>query len=289
MIAWYYLVLISSVLMGVSTILEKRTLKDEHAAAYSATLMIIILPLALLLLPLAKFNINPYELFIIYVISVLSTITYVLTARVFRHGNISIASPLFSSLPVLFTVLFAFLFLKEKLSALQYLSVAVLVATSYFMIFGTGKNVQEGYGKNKYVTILLLDTILMAIGAILLKYLFILGVNVFGYFIIGEYFMAFNIFVLMILRYGGVKEVVRNIKKYKAPIFAIAVLTVAYRVTNYLAVSYAYVSLTSPLRNSVNVLITVLIGGAMFGESNLKKKLLLSALIVAGAYALIAL
>ncbi len=287
MIAWYYLVIISSIFMGASTLLEKKTLKKEHAAAYSSALMIVILPLTLLLLPLAKFNINLYELLIIYVISVLSTITYVLTARVFRHGNISIASPLFSSLPVVFTVLFAFLFLDEKLSTIQYVSVAALVVASYFMIFGTGKNVQKGYGKNKYVTILLFDTILMAIGAIFLKYLFILGVNVFGYFIINEYFMAFNILALMILRYGGMNEVIQNIKRYKLPVFSIAVLTIAYRVTNYLAISYAYVSLTSPLRNSINVLITVLIGGIMFGERNLKRKLLLSALIVVAAYTLI--
>ncbi|MGC8622714.1 MAG: EamA family transporter [Candidatus Micrarchaeia archaeon] len=287
MIAWYYLVIISSIFMGASTLLEKKTLKKEHAAAYSSALMIVVLPLTLLLLPLAKFNINFYELLIIYVISVLSTITYVLTARVFRHGNISIASPLFSSLPVVFTVLFAFLFLDEKLSTIQYVSVAALVVASYFMIFGTGNNVQKGYGKNKYVTILLFDTILMAIGAIFLKYLFILGVNVFGYFIIDEYFMAFNILALMILRYGGMNEVIQNIKRYKLPIFSIAVLTIAYRVTNYLAISYAYVSLTSPLRNSINVLITVLIGGIMFGERNLKRKLLLSALIVVAAYTLI--
>ncbi|MGC8478476.1 MAG: EamA family transporter [Candidatus Micrarchaeia archaeon] len=287
MIAWYYLVIISSIFMGASTLLEKKTLKKEHAAAYSSAVMIVVLPLTLLLLPLAKFNINFYELLIIYVISVLSTITYVLTARVFRHGNISIASPLFSSLPVVFTVLFAFLFLDEKLSTIQYVSVAALVVASYFMIFGTGNNVQKGYGKNKYVTILLFDTILMAIGAIFLKYLFILGVNVFGYFIIDEYFMAFNILALMILRYGGMNEVIQNIKRYKLPIFSIAVLTIAYRVTNYLAISYAYVSLTSPLRNSINVLITVLIGGIMFGERNLKRKLLLSALIVVAAYTLI--
>jgi len=289
MIAWYYFVLASSVLMGISTILEKKTLKNEHAAAYSAAFTVIILPLSLLFLPLAKFNITLFELAVIYIISLLSTITYVLTAKVFRHGNISVASPLFSSLPVMFTVVFAFLFLSEHLQLAQYVSIAVLIVASYFMVFNTGSNVEAGYGKGKYATILLLDTIIMAVGAILMKYLFLLQVNVFAYLIIGEYFMALNLFVFMSFKYGGAREIAENIKKYKIPILTIAVLTILYRVTNYIAVYSAEISLTSPLRNSVNVLITVMIGGLIFGEKKLKVKLLLSAVIIAAAYALIAL
>ncbi|MEM3827131.1 MAG: EamA family transporter [Candidatus Micrarchaeaceae archaeon] len=288
MIAWYYLVLISSVLMGISTILEKMTLKKAHAAAYSAAFTVILLPLSLLFLPFAKFNINLFELLMIYIISVISTVTYVLTARVFRHGNISIASPLFSSLPVLFTIAFAYLFLGEHLLLPQYLSIAVLIVVSYFMIFDTGKNTQGGYGIGKYATTLLMDTILMAVGTILLKYLFILQVNAFAYLIIGEYFMAFNLFLFMTLRYGGFREIVDSIKNYKVPIITIAVLTILYRITNYLAIYSAEVSLTSPLRNSVNVMITVVIGGLMFKEQNLKLKLLLSAVIIIAAYTLIA-
>jgi len=289
MIAWYYFVLASSVLMGISTILEKKTLKNEHAAAYSAAFTVIILPLSLLFLPLAKFNITLFELAVIYIISLLSTITYVLTAKVFRHGNISVASPLFSSLPVMFTVVFAFLFLSEHLQLAQYVSIAVLIVASYFMVFNTGSNVEAGYGKGKYATILLLDTIIMAVGAILMKYLFLLQVNVFAYLIIGEYFMALNLFVFMSFKYGGAREIAENIKKYKIPILTIAVLTILYRVTNYIAVYSAEISLTSPLRNSVNVLITVMVGGLIFGEKKLKVKLLLSVVIIAAAYALIAL
>ena len=289
MIAWYYFVLASSVLMGISTILEKKTLKNEHAAAYSAAFTVIILPLSLLFLPLAKFNITLFELAVIYIISLLSTTTYVLTAKVFRHGNISVASPLFSSLPVMFTVVFAFLFLSEHLQLAQYVSIAVLIVASYFMVFNTGSNVDAGYGKGKYATILLLDTIIMAVGTILMKYLFLLQVNVFAYLIIGEYFMALNLFVFMSFKYGGAREIAESIKKYKIPILTIAVLTILYRVTNYIAVYSAEISLTSPLRNSVNVLITVMVGGLMFGEKKLKVKLLLSAVIIAAAYALIAL
>ena len=42
MISWYYLVIISSIIMGVSTIVEKYALKNEHATSFSASFSIVI-------------------------------------------------------------------------------------------------------------------------------------------------------------------------------------------------------------------------------------------------------
>jgi drug/metabolite transporter (DMT)-like permease len=287
MLAWYYFVLISSVLMGISTIIEKNTLKNEHAAAYSAAFTIIILPLSLIFLPFANFHITLYEVAIIYAVSLISTSTYVLSARAYRHGNISITSPLLSSLPVMFTVLFAFLFIEERLSFIQYASIAVLIISSYFMVFDTGKNVQNGYKRGKYVAILLLDSVLMAAGTVIMKYLFDLNVNIFTYLILVEYFIALNMVLVMLFRYGGLGEIAANIKRYKVPILAIAVLTTLYRVTYYLAAAPAAIGLVYTLRNSVYVLITVAIGGILFSEKKLAFKTILSAIIIVAAYALI--
>lgn len=287
MLAWYYFILISSTLMGVSTIIEKRTLKKEHAAAYSAALTILILPFSLIFLPFANFNISMYEIAVIYAISVVSTTTYVLSARAYRHGNISITSPLLSSLPVLFTVIFAFLLINESLSILQYASIAVLIVASYFLIFDTGKGTDGKYKGGKYAAIMLSNTMLMALGTIFMKYLFNIGLNIFTYLIVVEYFIAFNLIVLMVFRYGGLNEIKLNIKQYKAPIIAIAVLTTLYRVSYYIAVLPTAVSLAYPLRNSVYLLITVVLGGVLFGEKRLALKLSISAIIIAASYVLI--
>lgn len=287
MLAWYYFVLISSALMGTSTIIEKNTLKKEHAAAYSAAFTIVILPLSLIFIPFANFNITLYEVLVIYLISLISASTYILSARAYRHGNISITSPLLSSLPVMFTVVFAFLFIGERLSIVQYASIAVLIIASYFMVFDTGKNVQDGYNKSKYATILLFDSILMASGTILMKYLFDLNVNIFAFLILVEYFIAFNMVILMLFRYGGFGEIASNIKRYKVPILAIAVLTTLYRVTYYLAAAPASIGLVYTLRNSVYILVTVAIGGILFSERKLAFKTVLSAVIIVAAYALV--
>ena len=287
MLAWYYFVLISSVLMGVSTIIEKNTLKNEHAAAYSAAFTIIILPLSLIFLPFANFHITLYEVAVIYIVSLISTSTYILSARAYRHGDISITSPLLSSVPVMFTVLFAFLFIGERLSVIQYASIVVLIVSSYFMVFDTGKDVRGGYNKGKYTAIILFDSMLMASGTVIMKYLFDLNVNIFTYLILVEYFIAFNMVLLMLFRYDGLREIASNIKRYKAPILAIAVLTTLYRVTYYLAAAPAAIGLVYTLRNSVYVLITVAIGGILFSEKKLASKTLLSAIIIIAAYVLV--
>lgn len=288
MIPWYYFVLMSSILMGASTILEKKVLNTAHATAYSAAFTIIILPFSLLFLPFANFKISAYQLLLIYLVSLISTITYVLSARAYRHGNISVASPLFSSLPPMFTVIFAFLFINEHLSGLQYIAIAVLIVASYFMMFDTGKNIQDGYHRGKFATILILDSILMAAGTVLMKYIFNIEVNIFAYMIIAEYFIALNLVIYMVFRYGGLKEIVSNIKQYKIPIITIAILTTLYRVTYYLAALPVSISIVYPLRNSVYIVITVIIGGIIFGERKLALKAILSAVILVAAYALLA-
>jgi drug/metabolite transporter (DMT)-like permease len=100
--------------------------------------------------------------------------------------------------------------------------------------------------------------------------------------------MAIDMIVYMQLRYGGIKEIAHNIGAYKRPLLMIAAITLAYRISYYMAVSTTYISLTSPLRNTVSVVITVLLGGVVFGEKDIMRKLALAAVMIAAVYFLIA-
>lgn len=286
MIEWYYLVLISAALMGFSSVLEKYMLKDEHASAYSASFSIIIALMALVFVPLADFNISPYAVALVFLISVVSTISYILTARVYKHGNISVSSPILSSLPQLLIVVFAFMFLSERLSFVQYISIAVMIIAAYLLLFKANSRKKAAFEGKKYVYELVVVIALMAIGGVLLKYL-LFYMNPYTYMVLVEAFMALDMIVYMQLHYGGVKEIAHNMRKYRKPLLAIAVITMAYRITYYVAVSTTYVSLASPLRNTLSVVITVLLGGMLFKEGNIARKLALAAVMLAAVYFLI--
>ncbi|MEM0149417.1 MAG: DMT family transporter [Candidatus Micrarchaeaceae archaeon] len=286
MIEWYYLVLASAILMGFSSVLEKYMLKEEHASAYSASFSIITAVMALAFLPFADFNISAYAVVLTFAVGLVSTASYILTARVYKHGNISVSSPILSSIPQLFIVLFAFIFLGERLSAVKYLSIGVMIIAAYFILFKTSGNKRSAFESKKYVYELAVVVLLMAVGGVLLKYL-LFYITPYTYIILAEAFIAVDMIVYMQMHYGGVKEIKHNMGTYKKPLLAIAAITMAYRIFYYMAVSTTYVSLASPLRNTVSVVITVLLGGVLFSEKNITRKLALSAIMLAAIYFLI--
>ncbi len=281
------MVLISAALMGFSSVLEKYMLKDEHASAYSASFSIIIALMALVFVPFADFNISLYAVALVFLISVVSTVSYILTARVYKHGNISVSSPILSSLPQLLIVVFAFMFLSERLSFVQYMSIAVMIIAAYLLLFKANSRKRTAFDGKRYIYELVMVVALMAIGGVLLKYL-LFYMTPYTYIVLVEAFIALDMTVYMQLRYGGVKEIAHNMRKHWMPLLAIAVIAMAYRITYYLAVSTTYVSLTSPLRNTLSVVITVLAGGLLFKEGNIARKLALAAVMVTAVYFLIA-
>jgi drug/metabolite transporter (DMT)-like permease len=273
--------------MGVSTIVEKYALKNEHATSFSASFSIVIAVFSLVFLPFAKFNINIYELLIIYAMSVLSALSYLFNARIYKHGNISVSTPVLSSLPQLFVVLLAFILLGEKLTILQYLAIAVLLIATYFLIAPKSVKKYKQFDSKKYVYLLILNTLIMAVGAILMKYVLDLGVNLYAMFILLEVFIAINMAVMISIRYDGVREEFSNLVKNRKIIFSIAILSLLYRIFYYASLQLAYVSLASPLRNSISVIITVVIGGIVFQERNLKRKLAITAIMLLMVYFII--
>ncbi|MCL4371913.1 EamA family transporter [Candidatus Marsarchaeota archaeon] len=288
MIEWYYLVAISSAIMGVSTIVEKYALKTQHATSFSASFSILIAGISLIFLLFAKFNISVYNIGIIYALSLVSSSTYLLTARIYKHSNISVSTPLFSSLPQMFVVIMAFIFLKERLSILQYISLAALIALAYLLLFSGKKLKSKTFESKKYVYLLLMTTFLVAVGGIIMKYLLNIGVNVFEMFILLQIFIALNMSTYITLKYGGIREEISNIKNNWPALLSVALLTAGYRITYYISLNLAYISLASPLRNSISVMITVLIGGLLFKEGNIYRKLLIAIAMVFIVYVLVA-
>ena len=282
MLQWYYLALISSILFGFSTLVEKKSLNKEHAMAFTSSFAIVAAIISLLFIPLADFSISLFSVILIYIISVVVALTYLLIARVYKHCNVSAASPIYTALPSLFVVLFAFLFLGEELSPVRYLFIGVLVAATYLIMF-TGK---KQFESKKYVYWLVLASLLSTISAIGVKYL-LFSVTPFTYLILLEVFIALNMIVAMHVKYGGMKEIMRNTITYKKEIIAVSLLITAYRITYYLSASVAQISLVWPLSNVPNVIMVVFFSSMLFKEDSTKRKLVLAVVMIIAAYFLV--
>jgi transporter family protein len=286
MLQWYYFALAASVLMAISTIIEKKTLQKEHASAYSASFAFIAFLVSLALVPFANFSISYTNIAIIFVISTLSTASYLLIARVFKHGSISVSSSIFSSLPVLFTVMLAFIFLGERLSYINYAGITIIIIATYLLLFVRGAKLNEQFEGKKYVSYMAIISFINAVAAVLSRYILFGGVNTIAFVILYQAIGFFEMFAYMQLRYGGFREIMRNFRDNFASITSIGILTSAYRVLYYIAVSLAVISLVSPMLNTIYVVVMVLSGGIWFNEKDIKRKLVLSLVLLMSAYML---
>jgi len=201
---------------------------------------------------------------------------------VYKHGSVSAASPVYNALPNFFIVVFAFLFLGEKLTTSQYFFTGVLIFATYLIMF-TGK---PQFESKKYVQWLILASLISAVQATGMKYL-LLNTNPYTYLILLEIFVALNMVIGMQLKYGGIKETFRNTLKYKKEIVLIAAFTTAYRVFYYVAASIANIALVWPLSNVLNVIMLVFLGGLIFKEGSVKRKLVIAVAMLAAIYFLV--
>lgn len=286
MIVWYYLIFVAAVFTTISTLIEKGTLAREHASAYIASFCLVGALFSLLLLPYATWNISLYAIGLIFVTALLNSVVNLLAARVYKHSNITVSSPVLSSLPQFFVVILALIFLGEQLRPIQYISIAVMLIAVYLIMFKSSPKHKYPFERSIYVYFLLGTAVISAVTTILLKYV-ITTVNPITFLILLQVFMAIDMMVYMQFHYGGVKEIARNTRKFSIPIVATAAFTTAYRYFYYTAIVSTSIALASPLLNTFAVLMTVLMGVIIFKEGNLKKKLLLSAIMIIAVFFLV--
>lgn len=289
MIEWYYLVVVSAIFMAIATIVEKKALKVEHATQYSTAFSIIIAVVSLIFIPFANLDISPFQWLLLFIGSLISAAVYLIQARVFKHGSLSVATPASGSLPIVFIVFLAYIFLSERLTMIQYVALGGMVAGTYLILFRKLTKKQKDFESPKYRSMLITNGVLVAIGMVIGKYQ-LLSINVFSYLIITQIMMAIEFAIYITIKYNGIEEIKKTIRTYKTPLALTVIFTLAYRLTYFFALSspLALISAASPLRNAVFVIMTVLAGGIMFKEEGLLKKIAISIAILIFSFMLLA-
>ncbi len=273
---WFIYALATAGLAAASTLIQKKTLNREHALEFSASLATVNLLFAFIFLPQVDFDIGLKTYLLIYAASWLGAVAFLLVAKAVRHMEISSSSPILNFGPAI-TALLAFIILGEKLTSLQVWGIGLLVLGAYVLeIRGELKNVLAPVMKiarNRYARLMLLALLLYGFSALADRFILTSGVNPETYLFIVHIFIFINFIILMTVMHDGIIGVKNGLRKSGKWILLVAALTVGYRFFQMKAISMMYVGLVVAIKR-VSTLITTLVGGRIYHETNLLVKVL---------------
>lgn len=289
MIKWFLLAFMSAIFSGIAAIFEKKTLFLEKPLSFSTTLAILNLVLAIPFFFLTDFStITIQKLGVLFFKSILGAGASLLVMKSIKKLELSAALPLLILTPGLVAI-FAFIFLKENLSNIEIIGMVLLLSGTYLLqtrknqkIFDPFKSLIKTKAYLWIIGALVLFTITSILDKALLKN-FNLPLNPFMAF---QHLFLAIIFTIMILFSKEKNEIAFLIKRSSKFILIVSILTIFYRYTQLQAVKNAPVALVLSLKR-FSVLIAVIIGGKLFKEKRLIKKIIATIIMFVGAVLII--
>ncbi|MBU0959189.1 MAG: DMT family transporter [Nanoarchaeota archaeon] len=287
MIQWYILALVSAVFSAAAAISQKKVLFKEKVLIFTTILGLFNLILVIPFFVSSDFTLLTSKgLFILFIKSILEAGAFLCIMAGIKNLEISKALPLLVLTPGIVAVL-AFIFLGETLTPLEISGMLLLIAGTYILetkekIIDSTKKVINSKGR-KYILIALgLMVIKSLLDKTLLKNL---GMPVDSFMAFQHLFLAV-IFLTVVILLGKSKEIKPTLKNSWPIISLIAVFTIAYRFTEFSAIKDAPVALVLSLKR-ISVFLAVLIGGKLFKERYLLKRIIATLIMIAGALLII--
>jgi len=291
--SWVFFALLAAMLAAGSSILEKKNLMHQHAAEFSSSMGIILL---ILTLPLWLFadvdKLSLGSIGLTYVASLIGAVAFLFVAKAMRHAAISYTAPFLVFEP-LFVVIIAALFLGDRLTAMQFGGIGVLIVGAYLLNSHEHHDLLSPFKhmfKSKYNLFIFAALLLYAIDSVLDKRILGvvadggMGVPVLTFIPLISFFTAINFILIMILFYDGMHGVGKDIRHNFKWVLAVAVLTLGYRLAQVYAISLpgVMISLIIPIKRLSSLFATV-IGGELFHEKNILRKALACGVMIVGA------
>jgi drug/metabolite transporter (DMT)-like permease len=280
---WYVFSLLSALFSSFAAVTQKKVLFKNKALEFSSILALFNLVLAIPFLFFIDFQtLNILNISVLFLKSVLGAITFLLVMLGIKKLEISRALPLLVLTPGIVAI-FAFITLGETLTIIEIIGIILLIAGTY--IFSLKKQkiktpLKEAINpKGHYYIILAL--ILFAVTSILDKAIlnnFKLPLNAFMGF---QHLFLGIIFSIMILTQKNSQFKKTFTKTWKL-ILLISFFTITYRYTHLLAIKSAPVALALSIKR-ISVFFAVILGGTLFREHNLIKKIIATAIMTIGA------
>ncbi|HAO81478.1 MAG: hypothetical protein UV57_C0004G0017 [Parcubacteria group bacterium GW2011_GWD2_43_10] len=284
--SWSIFALLAALLTGVVSLLEKKTLLREHATSFAAAYAIVAFIASLFFLPVTDFSaVTPITLVIVAIGTSFGASAFLLIAKAVRHLEISTVSPLMVIEPGLVAIL-ALALLGEKLTSMQVLGIAVLIIGTFFLEIASLKEFKDSakaFLKSPYIHYVFWAMLLYGLGSIFDRLVLSrLGLTPPTYIIISHLFLAVILLVVLSWKYQGMSDLRHVWHNAGWLVLMIGAITILRSFFQMQAVALASVGLVIAIKRTSALFATV-IGGELWHEHNLVKKIIASCIMVLGA------
>ena len=283
---WLILAFMSAVFSAVSTIFEKKSLFSLDALNFSYIVSIITLVFSVpffFAIPQAPSGIS---LLILFIKTVLAAAAFLFVMMSLKNLELSEALPLLAVSPAFVAVL-AFLFIGDELVAKEWIGIFLIVAGTYVLelkkqngsIFDPFKTFLKSPKYVHVLTAVILFTITALMDRILLKNFKLPPYTFMAYQQL--FYALFFVFVVASKRRNLSIPFKTLNRETFILILLVAGLTIIYRYTQIEAVKLAPVALVLAVKR-LSVLIAIIVGGRLFKENNVWRRVIATIIILAG-------
>jgi drug/metabolite transporter (DMT)-like permease len=289
MLSWWILALISALFSGTASILEKKALFREKALSFSTVFAIFNFILAVPFFFFINYSqLTSVGILVVFIKSIFESLAFLCVMKGIKSMELSSALPLLVLTPGL-VALFAFIFLKESLSTLEIIGMSLLLVGTYLLQLRKNQKILNPFKslfKSKGYIYIIIALITFTITSILDKAIlknFNVPINAFMGF---QHLFLAIIFISLLLLTKERTEIKQTIKKTGKLILLISIITIIYRYAQLAAVKATQVALALSIKR-LSVFFAVVIGGRIFREKNLIKKIIATAIMTIGAILII--
>lgn len=282
---WFLFAILSALFLSASSLIEKKSLKRVHSIDLSVATGFVNLIFSIPFLFFIDWsNVNNASLLIIVGSSLLTSMAFYMIAKAMRHMEISVVSPFLALSPGT-TAIAGFFLLNEILDKQGILGIFLMIVGSYILTLHPEHDLMHPFRifkSSKYFKFIFISLILYSFAGVFDRaIIFNFGVPVANYMFFMSFFIAIWYFPILLFLGRGAKEISMGFKLEKKNIILSSLLTVLYRLFEMQALALAFVGLVSAIKRSSSFFIT-LVGGQLFHEKNLRRKLYASAIIIIG-------
>lgn len=284
---WFLVALLSSFLSAFAAITQKKVLSNLKPLEFSFYLSLVNL---LFSIPFFFFidyqTINSQNLSILFIKSLIGALAFLCVMTALKNLQISNALPLLALTPG-FVAVFAFLILGETLKLYEILGLISLILGTYILESKSLKEVLIPFSvfiKSKYHQFILAALLLFSASSIMDKVLLIkLNLTPASLTAFQHIFFALLFSIIYLIANKSIsKKEIFTFKENLGWIALISILTIGYRFSQVWAVSLASVALVLAVKRT-SVLWATIIGGKIFKDTNLLKKVIAVIFILVGA------
>jgi drug/metabolite transporter (DMT)-like permease len=295
---WIIYSLISAFLFGLKNILTKKFEKEHNVDSQIFPLLELLVGFVFIFLFFFKevnfSKILEFDYFLILMIFLTGFFFFLFSYyyyKLLKETPISTFAPLMNLSPF-FLIILSYFFIGEKISTTQFLGILILIISTYFLEhIGTikhKKNIVKTHFKtlkksnSKFYFSVFIMLFSISIGGMISKWLFSnSNLNSNEFFIFVSFFQ-FSFFIIYFLYNKELKKIFIQIFQNKFTLIIGGVSFASYYfIILALSVPLALVSLIVPLRRT-STIFSSLVGGILFHETNLLKKLIITLFMIFG-------